>query len=173
MSRTDAVRLKAVGAPVALLAGCNAVGIAPTSASPPATLPPLTPCVAGAAAVTHATAPAALTATPTVGGTLRMAQPLELSSLDGRPGFTGGADTLGQSFDRLTDGRFVLTVHRRRRWCTWPNRSTSPIQSARVHSGDDCLARRVVATSARRPDLLRLPATDGIACGRDAQCNQR
>lgn len=103
LNRRRAVGLILVGPPVALLAACSGLGTAPTAAPPPTSPPQATPTPPMSVAGSQATAPAASASSPTAGGTLRMGQPLELSSLDGHLGFTGAADTLGQIFDRLTE----------------------------------------------------------------------
>jgi peptide/nickel transport system substrate-binding protein len=103
MNRRRAAGLILVGAPVALLAACSGVGTAPASTPPPTSQLLVTSNAPTSVAVSQATAPTASASSPTPGGTLRMGQPLELSSLDGHLGFTGAADTLGQIFDRLTE----------------------------------------------------------------------
>src|SRR4051794_17247960 len=102
IGRRSALGMMLTGVPVALLTACSGGTTAPPSV-PTSTPPRLTPTVGGSVAVNQPTVPAAASSAPTPGGTLRMGQPLELSSLDGHLGFTGAADTLGQVFDRLTE----------------------------------------------------------------------
>jgi peptide/nickel transport system substrate-binding protein len=117
LTRRHALWLGVIGSQAALAAACAAPSppAAPKSTTPPAAAPPPAPVQTSAAPTAMGAAPAAPAATvaptpapvaataPRSGGTLRMGQPFELSSLDGHLGFTGAADTLGQVFDRLTE----------------------------------------------------------------------
>lgn len=100
LSRREALRLLVAGSALAVLAACG-----PTAppAAPVATVGPPAPAVSAtppAAAV--AAKPAAQSAAqPRTGGTLRLAIPADISSLDGHISSTSLSVTTGNLFDRL------------------------------------------------------------------------
>src|SRR6266851_8579951 len=109
ISRRGALRLFAGGASVAILAACGPTTPAtqppvPTSAAPAAPLAPAAATLSSAAtppAQAQASTPAPTTAQRRMGGTLRVAVPADISSLDGHTSSSILGITQAMAFDRL------------------------------------------------------------------------